>query len=36
MVRGAIRRKEADEDRGHDSRTIDRFLAGLDPTGFVG
>jgi putative aminophosphonate oxidoreductase len=36
MVRGAIRRKEADEDRGHDARGIDRFLAGLDPTGFVG
>ncbi len=36
MVRGAIRRKEADEDRGHGSRGIDRLLAGLDPTGFVG
>jgi putative aminophosphonate oxidoreductase len=36
MVRGAIRRKEVEEDRGHRSRLTDRFLAGLDPTGFVG
>ena len=36
MVRGAMRRKEDEEDRGHKSRRVDRFLAGLDPTGFVG
>lgn len=36
LVRGAMRRKEDQEDRGHPSRRVDRFLANLDPTGFVG
>ena len=36
LVRGAIRRKESAEDRGDAASRRDRFLANLDPTGFVG
>lgn len=36
LVRSAIRRKEAAEDRGRAPGRADLFLAGLDPTSFVG
>jgi glycine/D-amino acid oxidase-like deaminating enzyme len=36
LVRSAIRRKEGAEDRGRAPGRVELFLAGLDPTSFVG
>ncbi len=34
-VRGAVARKEHSEDLGHRPRTVDRLVAGMDPTGYA-
>ena len=34
LVRAAIARKESSEDLGAEPNRVDRFLAGLDPTGY--